>query len=442
MPRLPNSSCIHCQRASGSLERCPDCGAVQHVRGYVVERVLAVGPRGRVYLARKDEKQVALKELVFATVPEVSAIDLFERECEVLARLSHPLVPRFVESFQDGEGIALRLFLAHAYVPGESLEARLAHQPFDEREARRIAWDVLGVLEYLHGHSPRHVRRDIKPANIIAQPDGRFALVDFGSVPQLAREAREADERSDLYALGMTLARILSRRSPEELLSGVSEEFAEFIEMLATRDPAGGFPDAANARTALGHLNGSTLELPVLQQLAPLPQPSPELQPLLPYQSPAPAELSETLPVRTVQPWRLRIGTEYFTLEPGRAYVVGREDDCDVHVDERLNRASTVSRYHLRLTVTAGGLEVEELGSSNGTFAGETFLKERGTRVTLKERAQLQMGRVVTEVAPRPLDDLRVGQDADDQLFGYHGGDPNGVRIVFVDALRRRSSTN
>ena len=273
MPHLPKQSCIHCHRAVGRLQRCRNCGAVQRVRGYVVDRVLAVGPRGRVYLARKDQDQVALKELAFATGPDVRAVDLFERECEALSRLSHPLVPRFLEALQEGEGIHLRLFLAHAYVPGESLEARLAHHDFEESEARQIASDVLGVLAYLHGSSPRYLHRDLKPANIIAQPDGRFSLVDFGSVRPSGMDARtfgymppeqlarEADERSDLYALGMTLARILSRRSPKELLSSshevvfrpyvkVSEEFADFIEQLLARDPASRFPDTASARNA------------------------------------------------------------------------------------------------------------------------------------------------------------------------------------------------
>ncbi len=467
MPRLLKHPCVHCRRAVGRLQRCRHCGAVQRVRDYVITRVLSVGPRGRVYLAQRDGEQLALKELAFATVPNVNAIDQFERECDVLSRLSHPLLPRFVESFEEGAGVHRRMYLAQSYVPGESLETRLAHHVFDEREARRIASDVLSVLEYLHSRSPRHIHRDIKPANIIARPDASFVLVDFGSVRLSGAEesshsiaggtfgymppeqlTREADERSDLYALGMTLARILSRRRPEELLTrasesfflvdfrrhvNVSQGFVEFIHRLVAFERAARFGDAASARRALLHLSGSTMEVPALQKWAPSPQPSERVE----------QPRSEALPVKRVQPWRMRIGTEYVTLEPGKAYVVGREDDCDIRIDERLHRANTVSRHHLRLTVIAAGLEIEELGSTNGTFAGETFLRTRGTTVTLKHSTQLQMGRVVTEVAPRPHgSELRDPNRADRHLLGYHGGDPNGVRILIPEELRRFASSS
>lgn len=230
--------CVGCdQPVEGP--RCTWCGVAVAPGGFTVERVLAQGPRGRVYRARDSQgRLVALKELQFATVPEVKEVDAFEREAATLRTLSHPAIPRFISSFSEGSGVHLRLYLAAELVEGEPLSARLAHRPLVEPELYSVAFQVLEVLEYLHGQEPPVLHRDIKPENLLVRPDGRLAVVDFGSARWLHSGPRTfgstlvgtfgymppeqlggtVDVTSDLYALGATLLHAATGRPPSELL--------------------------------------------------------------------------------------------------------------------------------------------------------------------------------------------------------------------------------
>ncbi|HWE25721.1 MAG TPA: serine/threonine-protein kinase, partial [Myxococcales bacterium] len=217
--------------------RCVFCGVAREVRGYRVERVLAQGPHGRVYRAHApDGSVVALKELQFASVPGAQQLDAFEREAQTLKTLHHPRIPRYIESFSEGEGVQLRLYLAAEFIEGEMLSARIARGPLAEEELRDVAGQVLRVLAYLHKLGVLH--RDLKPDNLIVRPPGEVVLVDFGSARQLSGSRTygstlvgtfgympteqlggTVDATSDLYALGATLLHAATGKPPSELLT-------------------------------------------------------------------------------------------------------------------------------------------------------------------------------------------------------------------------------
>jgi hypothetical protein len=274
------SICKGCGAPVASV-RCEKCGVPLEAGGFRIVRVLAQTPHSRVYLAEKDRQQVALKELLFALVPEARDLDAFEREARLLRQLSHPRIPRFVASFREGEGAQLRLYLAQEFVPGGSLLEELQRRRFNEADAKQIAREALAILAFLHGLSPRIIHRDLKPANLMRAGDGHLMLVDFGAARDLARGATRGatvagtfgymppeqlggtvDETSDLYALGATLVHLLSRRSPDELVKGdlgldfsgqlnVSPAMEAFLERLVARDRSGRFPNAQAALAAL-----------------------------------------------------------------------------------------------------------------------------------------------------------------------------------------------
>ncbi|WP_375766550.1 serine/threonine protein kinase [Archangium gephyra] len=277
--------CIACE-AMLSGPRCDACGAAALVRGYRVLRVIAQGELGRLYLAEDARGQrVALKELVLLSAPEVHHLEAFEREAKVLARLSHPRVPRLLESFKEGEGTQTRLYLAQEFIEGESLLSRLAVHRYSEAEARDLARKLLSVLLQLHAHVPRIIHRDIKPANLILRPDGALFLVDLGSARELATgDARGATmtgtygyapleqlaghvtEWSDLHAVGATLIHLLTRQPPWELIQegkglvpgrrlDVTEGFRQFIGRLVDTDETRRFATARDALRALDQLD-------------------------------------------------------------------------------------------------------------------------------------------------------------------------------------------
>ena len=225
-----------CPSCSAPVEgdRCVRCGAAVRAGRYQVLGVLASSRHGRTYRASGPAGLVALKELVFALVPTVEQLDAFEREARVLAALSHPSIPRFVESFRAGEGAGLRLYLAQELVEGEPLSARLGGALFTEDEARELARQTLEILQYLHAQGVVH--RDVKPANLIRRTHGSLALVDYGAARAVEGVTHGAtlvgtygymppeqlggtvDATSDLYALGATLVHLLGAVPPANLL--------------------------------------------------------------------------------------------------------------------------------------------------------------------------------------------------------------------------------
>jgi len=278
-------SCAVCGGALTS-ERCDGCGSPVAPGGFRVLSRIAMSVHSRVYLAEGPQgARVALKELVFRLAPDAQRIEAFRREGELLAQLSHPLIPRFLASFTEGTGPQTRLYLAQEFIEGPSLLKQLQTHRFTEDEVKSVGAQVLETLVYLHGLSPRVLHRDIKPANLLARPDGSIGLVDFGTARDVTRGGTmnstlvgtfgymapeqlggTVSEASDLYSVGATLLHLLSRRSPSELLRGkglqldvgerlnASPAFRAFLQRLLAPKPADRFPTAAEALRALKDL--------------------------------------------------------------------------------------------------------------------------------------------------------------------------------------------
>lgn len=286
-------ACVSCGE-SGTQPRCEHCGVARAPGGYVVERVVAQTSHARLYQARApDGTKVAVKELLFALVPDARAIESFERESALLRTLDHPRIPNYVDSFQEGQGTGVRLYLVQEFVDGMSLAERIDRHRFDEPEATRIARDVLRLLGYLHALSPRVIHRDVKPANLIQRPDGAFVLVDFDAARDLDRDVTHratmvgtfgymppeqlggtVDVTADLYALGATLVHLLSRRPPTELFVAgegfnlrdhihASEGFILWLAKLCAVNRADRYQ---SAQEALRALDVASFPVPVVQK--------------------------------------------------------------------------------------------------------------------------------------------------------------------------------
>jgi hypothetical protein len=204
---------------------------------YRIERFLAGGGMGRVYLARDqrlDDRQCAIKEVFdrFNDPEErARAIEYFHREAGTLSQLKHPAIPAIVDRFGEGNCH----YLVMDYIEGTNLEDEVAAHGGRLPESRviEIARELCEVLTYLHSFQPPIIYRDMKPSNVILTPAGHAVLIDFGiariftpqgkatliGTPGFAppeQYAGQVDERSDLYGLAATLHYLLTGRDPEK----------------------------------------------------------------------------------------------------------------------------------------------------------------------------------------------------------------------------------
>jgi len=192
---------------------------------------LGSGGMADVYLARDESlgRLVAVKVLKERLAADAEFVERFRIEAQAAASLNHPAI---VAVYDRGKAGASP-YIAMEYVDGESLKQRL-------RRKGRLAPDeaaatALAVLDALRVAHERHiVHRDVTSSNVLVDEGGRVKVADFGIArmgasaltrtgamlgtssylsPEQA-QGRSADERSDLYSLGVVLYEMLTGRLP------------------------------------------------------------------------------------------------------------------------------------------------------------------------------------------------------------------------------------
>lgn len=202
---------------------------------YEILKEIGRGGMSVVYLAMdiRLNKQWAVKEIRKKgnTIHDEIIVQSLLAEAQLMKNLDHPALPRIVDIL-DTEDTFLIIM---DYIEGETLEHHLllyGPQP----EACVIEWgkQLCDVLYYLHNQNPPIIYRDMKPSNIMLKPEGTIKIIDFG----IAREYKEAqtdttilgtkgyappeqycgrtDQRSDIYALGMSMYHLLTGVDPRQ----------------------------------------------------------------------------------------------------------------------------------------------------------------------------------------------------------------------------------
>ena len=197
-----------------------------------------------------------------------------EDEFRILTRLGPLLpgaVPAAADCFQEG-GMG---YLLRAYLPGETLlEYREREGSCSEAQCVRIGQQLCALLDILHHQTPPVIHRDIKPENIILLPDGSLGLIDFGIARQY-KEGRDTDtrhmgtrataapeqygyaqtdQRTDLYALGMTLIWLATGEYDRDDLAqapGLSSRLRGVLERSVAFAPEDRYQDASAFSAAL-----------------------------------------------------------------------------------------------------------------------------------------------------------------------------------------------
>lgn len=250
-------------------------------------REIGRGGFGIVYEARDVQlgRTVAFKALLPGERPDVSE-DCLLREAEAAARLSHPNIVAIHDVGRSEYGPYLILELLH----GTTLQRRLEAGPLAPREAVRIAVEVARGLAHAHAHGVIH--RDLTPENVFLCDDAQVKVLDLGMASLFGRKkvaggtaaymapeqwsGAPEDERTDVFALGVVLHRMLANELPFPAEGGVSAgrprsapvlrppvvpELAALVRRMLSRDPLGRPRDAGEVLDALEALAGATAEL-------------------------------------------------------------------------------------------------------------------------------------------------------------------------------------
>ena len=191
------------------------------------------GGMGVVYKATdtKLERTVALKFLAAHAIEDPEHKARFVREAKAAARLDHQnICPVYEIDEADGQ-----MFLAMAFIEGQTVKAKIAQRPLKLDEALDIAIQTAQGLQAAHQNEVVH--RDIKPANLMLTKDGQVKVMDFG-LAQLAEASKltktqtmlgtpaymspeqtrrePTDHRTDVWSLGVVIYEMVTGRLPFE----------------------------------------------------------------------------------------------------------------------------------------------------------------------------------------------------------------------------------
>src|SRR2546423_1015261 len=199
---------------------------------YRLESKLGSGGMSTVYLALDTtlDRQVAVKVMHREMSEQPEQLARFRQEARAVAKMSHPNVVTVIDAGEDGG----HPYIVFEYIEGEPLKQgiqRLGRLPVQEAVAYAI--EVGRGLEPAHARNMVH--RDIKPQNVLIDPEGHAKVTDFGIARQIEQQGvtatgrvlgttdyvspeqamgQDVDPRSDVYSLGVVLYEMLSGDVP------------------------------------------------------------------------------------------------------------------------------------------------------------------------------------------------------------------------------------
>ncbi|WP_052055223.1 serine/threonine-protein kinase [Myxosarcina sp. GI1] len=226
------------------------------------------------------EELVAIKQFCFATADSTwSGYRAYEREIELLSKLEHSGIPKFIDSLETDNGFCL----IQEYIDAPNLSD---FRQLNLEETKQVLLQILDILIYLQQQNPSVFHRDLKPENILIGNRLHVYLVDFGfaslgdkeaSVSSILRgtpgfmppeQISKPTTASDLYSLGVTaiclltgkksweISELASEDNPYQLqfkshLPPLNRQFVSWLDKMVQPQANKRFADAATAKAAL-----------------------------------------------------------------------------------------------------------------------------------------------------------------------------------------------
>ncbi len=239
---------------TADLEKIPD-----FIGHYRIIRKIGQGGMGAVYEAEQEypHRRVALK-ILRPTISSPNLIKRFQREAHVLGKLQHTGIANIYEAgFANSPtpGVPPQPFLAMELVNGLPLDEFAQERQLNAQARMELVARVCDALDYAHQRGIIH--RDLKPTNILVDESGQPKILDFGvaratdadmqsvtlqteigqlvgtlsymSPEQTSGNSRNLDKRSDVYALGVILYKLLAGELPCSLNNVPIPEAARVI---------------------------------------------------------------------------------------------------------------------------------------------------------------------------------------------------------------------
>ena len=240
--------------------------------GYHVDSLLGRGGMGVVYLGSRIADGLSLKvaiKLIARHLQSTPAQAQFLLERDALAGLHHPNIASLIDGGFTPEGLP---FVVMEFIEGERLDVRADEPRTTLPEIAELIIQLCAAVSYAHRNLLLH--RDIKPGNVMVTTENVVKLLDFGTIKGIGAKAQvdasmtEAGMRSltlryaspehirgdppstsmDVYAIGMTLYRLLAGRLPE---ADADLTLTEHLYRLENRIPLAPSASMRNSRRKL-----------------------------------------------------------------------------------------------------------------------------------------------------------------------------------------------
>ncbi|MFC1559328.1 protein kinase [Gemmatimonadota bacterium] len=225
---------------------------------------LGEGGMGEVWLAEDTRlnRKVALKTLPAALASDTERLDRFQREAQAAAALNHPHIAT-IHEVGEYRGIA---FIIMEYVEGRSLGEHIPNDGMSFETVYTLGAQMAEAIA--HAHDQGIIHRDLKSANVMVTPSSQVKVLDFGlarriesneienltqsmvnlteagtivgTLPYCAPEVlrgEKADERSDIWSLGVLLYECMTGRLPFQGVTGFE------LSSSILKDPAPPLPE-------------------------------------------------------------------------------------------------------------------------------------------------------------------------------------------------------